>query len=221
MICRHASQASTGGYMTVMMGRGQYFPINKEPSVHKYWSVTWDQAAAHQIGSSFPLASLKSRVLPLTPHQTTFVSSDEEWNVMASNALSLHLLFPHMTRWGVGCISHISHLELKHVYWWCQDLYRANHVRSTNVNTVEQIHTNETCDPNWFRPQHFVSMRKSPEMPVLSPKLDKSSLKASPSHSKWELIRFKIQKLLTLQLWVPFKLTFCPESLEPLTNDYI
>lgn len=56
-------------------------------------------------------------------------------------------------------------------------------------------------------------------MLILSPKLDKSSLKAFPLHSKGELIRLKIQKLLTLQL--SFKLTFCPESLKPLTNLYI
>lgn len=72
-----ASLANTDGYMTVMMGKGQYLPLNKEPSVHKYRSVTQDQAAAHQIGCSFLSNSLKSKVLLLTPCQPRLLSSNE------------------------------------------------------------------------------------------------------------------------------------------------
>lgn len=59
----------------------QYLPLNTEPSVHKCWSVTQDQAAAHQIRCRFPLDSLKPQVLLLIPCQPRFVSSNEgcEW----------------------------------------------------------------------------------------------------------------------------------------------
>jgi len=59
--------------------------------------VTQDQAAAHQTGCSFPLDSLKSKALLLTPCQPRFVSSNEgcechgsKEGIISSLALSPH-----------------------------------------------------------------------------------------------------------------------------------
>lgn len=112
--------------------------------------------------------------------------------------LSRHILFPHMRRWESGCISDISHSKLKYFYWCYQDLYGASHAYLCQYSRTNLHQWN--LWPKLTQTSAFFSMREISEIPVLSPKLDKSSLKAFPSHSKWELIRLKIQKLLTLQL---------------------
>lgn len=116
-----ASLANTDGYMTVMMGKGQYLPLNKEPSVHKYRSVTQDQAAAHQIGCSFLSNSLKSKVLLLTPCQPRLLSSNEGCQCCGSKEGIISSLAPSPHgKLGGDCISDISHLKLK-FFWCCQE----------------------------------------------------------------------------------------------------
>lgn len=127
-----ASLANTDGYMTVMMGKGQYLPLNKEPSVHKYWSETQDQAAAHQIGCSFPSNSLKSKVLLLTPCQPRLLSPNEGCQCCGSKEGIISSLAPS-PHGKLGGWLYFWHFPFKAeiLLLMLPGVYRGNHISST------------------------------------------------------------------------------------------
>lgn len=158
-----ASLANTDGYMTVMMGKGQYLPLNKESSVHKYWSVTHDQAAAHQIGCSFSSDSLKSKVLLLTPRQPRLVSSNEGCQCSGSKEGIISSLAPSphgkMGRW---LYFWYFLFKIKILLLKLPGVYRGNHISSTmpiqwDKLTPVELLTQTDMHPStfflWERPQ--------------------------------------------------------------------
>lgn len=147
-----ASLANTDGYMTVMMGTEQYLPLNKEPSVHKYWSVTQDQVVAHQTECIFPSDSLKSKVLLLTLCQPRLVSSNEGCRCSGSKEGIISSLAPSphgkMGRWLYFLL---FPFKVKFFYWCFESAQRKSH-SLYYANTMGQMYTYGTCDPNWHTP---------------------------------------------------------------------
>lgn len=112
-----ASLANTDGYMTVMMGKRQYLPLNKEPSVHKYWVWHKIKLQLVRLGVAFPQAHWNLKFCYWPQVNLGLFLQMKDLNALApKKALSLQLVLPHMARWEGNCISDISHLKLKFSY---------------------------------------------------------------------------------------------------------